>query len=827
MKYMKMNKYTRRQFACLLVFVWLTLPALSAESDVRKVTLLEEGWKFVNKEVKNATSVNLDDSDWETVTVPHDWAITKTFDMNLDMQRVQVVEDGETEAQLRTGRTGALGIFGVGWYCKELTISEADRGKKIFVEFDGAMSHAQVYLNGEWVGEWPYGYTSFSFELTDKIRLGARNVLSVRLENRVEISRWYTGAGLFRNVRLVTLAPVHVAHWGTFVTTPLVSSQKAEVEVKTTVCGMSNLKGNVKLVTEILDQSGKKVAETTSVHPMNDSLSYHQKLRVKSPHLWDVSSPYLYSAVSRVYVDGRMTDRYVTTFGIRSLRFTADKGFFLNGSYLKMKGVCLHHDLGPIGAAVNVRAIKRQLSMLKEMGCNAIRTAHNPPSPEFLQLTDSMGFVVQVEAFDEWKSGKNLNGYQLHFDRWAEKDLRAMVRRDRNHPSVIMWSIGNEVREQKMPEGREIARFLSDICHQEDHTRPTTAGFNYHKDAIANGLAEEVDLVGLNYKPHEYANLRKKYPHYKLYGSETVAAFSSRGVYKFPVKENGFPWYTDYQISSYDLEHARWSSTPDKELAKQADCDFVMGEFVWTGFDYLGEPTPYNEGTPARSSYYGIIDLAGLKKDRFYLYQSVWSENKVLHLLPHWDWDDRLGQTVPVYCYTNYPKVELFINGVSQGIREKNPHSTLDRYRLRWNEVVYSPGEIKAVALDVNNHPVEEKIIRTSGAPYQVRLTPESTLLKADGKDLVYVTLEVLDKEGNLCPRDNSFLFASVSGAGKLKAMCNGDPTDQTSFASNYMRTFSGKLVIVIQSSKEEGDIELKVMGGKLKGTSLAIRSQK
>lgn len=815
-----------KQLVSLLVSTLFALHAFGIATNARKVTPLEEGWRFMNKDIKNGASVHLDDSDWEEVTIPHDWAITKAFDMNLDMQHVQVIEDGETEAQLRTGRTGALGIFGVGWYRKNLLIPENDRGKKIVVEFDGAMSLAQVYLNGEFVGEWPYGYTSFCFDLTDKVKFGATNVLSVRLENKVEFSRWYTGAGLYRNVRLIALNPVHVAHWGTFVTTPVVSSQKAVVNVQTTVCGIANRKGKVKLITELLDQSGKIVGKATSIHPMNDSISYSQKLQLKSPHLWDVSSPYLYTAVSTVYVDGKLSDRYATTLGIRSIQFTPDKGFFLNGNYFKMKGVCLHHDLGPIGAAVNRRAIRRQLSMLKEMGCNAIRTAHNPPSPEFLQLTDSMGFVVQVEAFDEWKAGKNANGYHLYFDRWAEKDLRAMVRRDRNHPSVIMWSIGNEVREQKMPEGKGIARFLTDICHQEDPTRPTTAGFNYHKDAIANGLAEEVDIVGLNYKPHDYANLHTKYPQYKFYGSETVAAFSSRGVYNFPVKENGFPWHTDYQTSSYDLEHARWSCTPDKELAQQADCDFIMGEFVWTGFDYLGEPTPYNEGTPARSSYYGIIDLTGLKKDRYYLYQSAWSESKVLHLLPHWDWHDRLGQTVPVYCYTNYPKAELFVNGISQGIREKNPSSPLDRYRLRWNEVVYEPGEIKVVALDANNRPMEERVIRTSGAPYQIKAKPEDMLLKADGKDLLYVTLEVQDQEGTLCPRDNSLLFVSVSGAGTLKALCNGDPTDQTSFASNYMRTFSGKLVVVIQSTKEAGDIELKVSGGKLKAASLVMGSR-
>lgn len=812
---------------CLLIISFFMIHSQATESGSRKILTLEDGWKFINEDVRDGAAIDLDDSKWEHVSVPHDWAIAKPFDMNIDIQKIQVIEDGELEPQLRTGRTGALDAFGVGWYRNNLMMPECDKGKRFFVEFDGAMSLAKIYLNGEFVGEWAYGYTSFSFELTDKIKFGAKNIFAVRLENLPQSSRWYTGAGLYRNVRLVTVNPVHIIYCGTFVTTPVVSDRSAVVNIRTNICGSSKLKGKVKLVTDILDKSGRRVATASSTSVLTDSLSYNQKIQIKAPHLWDISSPYLYTAKSKVYVDNKMTDCYVTPFGIRSIVFDKDKGFFLNGHSFKFKGVCLHHDLGPIGTAVNVRAIERQLSLLKEMGCNAIRTSHNPPSPEFLHFTDSMGFVVQVEAFDEWKEGKNANGYQLYFDKWAEKDIRAMIRRDRNHPSVIMWSIGNEVREQKMSEGKEIAKYLSSICRQEDLTRPTTAGFNYHNDAIKNGLADEIDIVGLNYKPHDYERLHKMYPHYKLYGSETVATFSSRGAYKFPVQETGYPWHSDYQISSYDLEHARWSYTPDKEFVKQEKCDFVMGEFVWTGFDYLGEPTPYNEGTPARSSYYGIIDLAGLRKDRFYLYQSFWSNKKVLHLLPHWDWPDRIGQVVPVYCYTNYPKVELFVNGVSQGVREKKNDVSYDRYRLRWNEVIYSPGEIKAVALDENNNVVAENIIKTSDIPYQIVMKPDRKTVKADGKDLIFVTVEIQDKDGNLCHRDNSLLFFTVSGAGRLKAVCNGNPTDQTSFASNYMNTFNGKMVVVMQSLKEEGTIELNTIGGKLKGQRITIQTQK
>lgn len=782
----------------------------------RTVQLLDTGWRFFNNDISVSALPELNDAEWQKVTVPHDWAVVQPFDMNIDKQKVQVVEDGEKTVQLRTGRTGALPCFGIGWYRKVLPVTLADEGKRIFIEFDGAMSRSKIYLNGLYIGEWPYGYTSFSFELTKFIQLGKENVLSVRLENKPESSRWYPGAGIYRNVRLVKTAPTHIAQWGTFITTPVITEKMGEVNIKTTINADASNQSVIQLVTELFDAAGNKVGVISSDNKKDGQLFFNQNIKVKRPQLWSVHTPVLYTAISKLFAGKVQTDEYKTVFGFRTIRFDKDKGFFLNGRSLKFKGVCLHHDLGPIGAAVNFRATERQLVMMKAMGCNAIRTSHNPPSPELLAICDSLGLLVQVEAFDEWKNGKNANGYGEFFDAWAEKDISAMIRRDRNHPSVVMWSIGNEIREQGMPSGREIARYLTQLCHKLDSTRPVSAGFNNHNGAIKNGLADEVDLVGFNYKPEDYVAKHKLYPNFTIYGSETASTVSTRGEYKFPVVETKKPWHSDYQVSSYDMECPPWATTPDTEFERQDDLDFISGEFVWTGFDYLGEPTPYNEGTPARSSYFGIVDLAGIPKDRYYLYQSKWDDKPVLHLLPHWTWPDRLGQNVPVYCYTNYPKAELFVNGKSMGVKQKERSSKYNRYRLMWKDVVYEPGEIKVVAYDSNDKPVANQVIRTAGAPHAIRLTADRDTVKADGKDLVFVTVEIIDKQGNLCPRANNFLFFKVEGEGRLRALCNGNAIDQTAFVSTYMHVFNGKLVATIEPGTTAGEITLQVSGGLL-----------
>lgn len=803
----------------IIIIVFLVGITFQAKAQKREIQLLDIGWLFINHDIPLSNLNQIDNSSWQTVSVPHDWAITGPFDMTIDMQAVQVLEDGDKKAKLRTGRTGALPCFGIGWYRKVLPVSKTDEGKRIFVEFDGAMSRSKVYLNGVYIGEWPYGYSSFSFELTKHIQYGKENILSVRLENKEESSRWYPGAGIYRNVRLVKTTPVRIAHWGTHITSPVVTDKKAEVNIKTEIDGNEALS----LVTEIYDSKGKKVGTASSNKTADGNAILEQTIKVNKPNLWSVESPNLYTAVSKIFIGKIQKDEYKTVFGFRTIRFDKDKGFFLNGKSVKFKGVCLHHDLGPIGTAVNYRATERQLVMMKEMGANAIRTSHNPPSLELLKICDSIGLMVQVEAFDEWKKGKNANGYGEFFDEWAEKDLTAMIKRDRNHPSVVMWSIGNEIREQGMPEGREIARFLTKICHNLDPTRPVSAGFNNHNAAIKNGLAAEVDLVGFNYKPYDYLKKHNEYPNFTIYGSETASTVSSRGVYKFPVIETKKAWYSDYQLSSYDLETCSWATTPDFEFQYQDDSEFISGEFVWTGFDYLGEPSPYNEGTPAKSSYFGIVDLAGLPKDRYYLYQSKWSDKPVFHVLPHWTWPERLNQKVPVFCYTNYPKAELFINGKSMGVKQKDKSNTYTRYRLMWDNVIYEPGEIKVIAYDNDNKVVAEQLIRTASDSYSIRLTADRNKIKSDGKDLSFVTVEILDKNGNLCPRADNLLFFDVSGAGKLKAVCNGDPTDQTAFVSKYMRTFNGKMIAILESDTKSGEIILKVSGGLLKPEELKI----
>lgn len=764
-----------------------------------------------------AFTTSYDDSSWQQVRVPHDWAIDRPFDMRIDMQSVQVLEDGDKAPAIRTGRTGALPAFGVGCYRTVIPHDPLLKGKRIRVEFDGAMSLAQICLNGRLVGEHPYGYTSFAVDLTQYWNFDGENLLAVRLENRPESSRWYPGAGLYRHVRLAVSDPVSVAHWGVFVTTPVVSAAKGVAHITTEVENHSQAR-NLRLESQIIDPEGRVVGQTSSqLAATGRPVKFDQKITVRKPRLWSTDTPLLYTLRTRVYADNRLTDTHTTPFGFRELKFDSHRGLSLNGRPVKLQGVCLHHDLGPLGAAVNYRATQRQIEMMQEMGCNSIRTSHNPPSPELLELCDKMGMLVIVEAFDEWKTGKNANGYHLYFDEWAERDIRAMVRRDRNHPSVIMWSLGNEVREQRRKDGAEIIGRLAAWCKAEDPTRPTTAGFNNHTSAIDMGLADKIDVVGFNYKPWDYADKHSAYPDMVIYGSETASTVSSRGEYKFPVREFRNVYYDDYQVSSYDMEYPNWASTPDTEFEQQDDCRFVLGEYVWTGFDYLGEPTPYNAGTPARSSYFGIVDLGGIPKDRYYLYQSKWSKRPVLHLLPHWNWEGHEGDTIPVYCYTNYPRAELFVNGKSMGVKEKRTDGTkYERYRMMWDNVVYAPGQIKVVGYDRAGNACAEKCINTASRSYKVRTTADRREIRADGTDLSYITVEVVDREGNLCPTADHLLFFDVEGAGRLKAVCNGDATDQTPFSSSYMKTFNGKLMLIVEAGDTPGEIRVNIYGGHL-----------
>ena len=798
---------------CMLFFA-AAIPAAFAHRPT-DVSLGGE-WLFHRGEVAGGEAVSADTSGWERVKVPHDWAIGQAFDMNYDKQYVQVVQDGEKKARERTGRTGALPTVGVGWYRKTLELPESEAGKRVYVQFDGAMSRAKVWLNGEYVGEWPYGYASFELDLTKHFKFGQPNKLAVRLENPPSASRWYSGAGIFRDVRLVAKPQTHVENWGTYVTTPKISEKSATCRIETSVADFSDSGKKVSVRTSIISPSGKTVAQKTSGAEISGGRGKAvQEIEIKSPDLWAPESPALYTARTEVLSGGEPVDEYFTKFGVRSISYDRDGGFKLNGKRVQFKGVCMHHDLGPIGAAFNVSAARRQLEILKDMGVNAIRTSHNPPAPALLDLCDEMGILAQVEAFDEWKMVKCENGYNKLFDKWAKKDLEAMIRRDRNHPCVVMWSIGNEVPEQTVPEGRKTAKFLADIVRAEDSTRPVTAGCDRNKHAVEHGFVDELDLVGFNYKPFYYKECYDKKPRAIIYGSETASTVSSRGVYHFPTKESKNPWSHDYQVTSYDLSCAPWSQVPEDEWKGQDENPFVLGEFVWTGFDYLGEPFPYDGGDYiAKSSYFGAVDLCGFPKDRFYLYRARWRpEVETLHVLPHWTWPDRVGQKTPVYCYTNYPKAELFINGKSMGVREKGGSGKFGKSRLIWEDAVYEPGEIKVVAYSADGKKAAEKTVKTAGEP--ARLEIKADKKKFGGEELCFVEVSVVDKDGNLCPRADNIIYFSTGGNVKLRALCNGDPTDLTPFGSNYMRAFSGKLLAVLEADGDARGSVTAASGGK------------
>lgn len=782
---------------------------------------LEKGWKFTKGDVADAWTVGFDDSGWESVTVPHDWAIYGPFDRDNDLQNVAVTQNFETEASVKTGRTGGLPYVGVGWY---RTVFDVEPDRQVTLVFDGAMSEARVYVNGKEACFWPYGYNSFHCDVTGLLNGdGKGNVLAVRLENRPQSSRWYPGAGLYRNVHVVTTGKVHVPVWGTQVTTPHVAEDYASVCLKTTVDGAGSTELTV--VTDIVSPDGQVVASKKNRGYINHGQPFVQNFLVEKPGLWSPESPLLYRAVSKIYSGDTLLDTYTTRFGIRSIEFVADKGFFLNGRHRKFQGVCNHHDLGPLGAAVNVAALRHQLVLLKDMGCDAIRTTHNMPAPELVALCDEMGFMVMVEPFDEWDIAKCENGYHRYFGEWAEKDMVNMLHQYRNNPSVVMWSIGNEVPTQCSPEGYKVAKFLQDICHREDPTRPVTCGMDQVSCVLDNGFASMIDIPGFNYRTHRYQEAYDRLPQNLVLGSETSSTVSSRGVYKFPAVRRADAMYDDHQSSSYDLEYCSWSNIPDLDFALSDDYDWTLGQFVWTGFDYLGEPSPYDtDAWPNHSSMFGIIDLASIPKDRYYLYRSQWNRDAgTLHILPHWNWEGYEGKEIPVFVYTSYPSAELFVNGKSYGMQSKNDSTVENRYRLMWHNVVYEPGEVKVVAYGVDGNAVAEKVVRTAGEPHHIELVTDRTSLQADGKDLAYVTLRIVDKDGNLCPSDGRLVSFKVKGAGKYRASANGDPTCLDLFHLPEMHAFNGMLTIIVQSGEEAGMIELQATAKGIKAGKIHI----
>jgi beta-galactosidase len=785
-----------------------------------------------------------DDRSWQEVNLPHDWAIAGPF------------------THSGGGGMGRLPTAGVGWYRRKLDIPAADSSKCIFLDVDGAMSYAVVWLNGHLVGGWPYGYASWRVDLTPYVNFGGANELAIRLDNPPNSSRWYPGAGIYRNIWLVETSTMHVGHWGTFVTTPEVSPAAATVNLKVAVDNNSKQTANVSVATEILEcgdtsplfstrhvasnqgadvsAHSKLVASIAPVHlqiaPGGNAVAEGSTI-VTHPKLWGpppLQKPNRYVAVTTVLQDNKVVDVYETPFGIRTIRFDPNGGFFINGEHVLLNGVCDHHDLGPLGAALNYRALQRRLEMLQDMGCNAIRTSHNPPAPELLELADKMGFLVMDEMFDCWQRRKTPNDYHLLFDDWHEQDMRAQMHRDRNSPSVIMWSIGNEVGEQFTgTNGAALAKQLCDIVHEEDPTRPDTSAMNWSRPT--DPFPAVLDVIGLNYQgagirgaPGKYPAFHEQFPDKMIVGSETASALSSRGVYVFPVTTNNSAAVgpnsgedrAHHQVSAYELYAAAFGSSADKVFASQEKNPYVAGEFVWTGWDYLGEPTPFDS---SRSSYSGIIDLAGFKKDRFYLYQAHWRPDfPMAHIVPqNWTWPERVGKVTPVHVFTSGDEAELFLNGKSLGRKKKGEYE----YRLRWDNVVYQPGTIKVIAYK-NGKVWATDEVKTAGAPAELNVKPDRSTIRADGKDLSFVTVTVTDKHGVMAPRADNRIHFEITGPGEIVATDNGDPTDFEPFPSHDRNAFNGLcLVIVRGESGRSGKIKLTATSDGLRTGKTSIKT--
>ena len=790
-----------------LLFTMLLAGAATCNAQQRSETVLADDWLFTRDRLT-----------WQMVSVPHDWAINGPFDKKWDLQTVAIEQDGETEATEKSGRSGALPWIGEGHYKTYIDIPEGYG--HVELRFDGAMSEPVVKVNGKEAGRWAYGYNAFRVDATPFVKPG-RNILEVDLNNVEESSRWYPGGGIYRPVKLIITPKTRLDDWGGWFRTDKISGKKATVGISAQVTGYDNADGLAVTFT-LKDKSGNTVYEATQ--PVNTSDGRATVTgEVNNPQLWSPESPYLYTLTTAVSAGGRQVDAVTKRVGIRTVDVSAKHGFRLNGQSRKIKGVCLHHDLGPLGAAENKAAFIRQIRIMKEMGCDAIRTAHNMPSTMQMDVCDSMGVMVMAESFDMWIYPKCKNGYARFFKEWSDRDITNLVLNHRNHPSIIMWSIGNEIPEQWSEEGREIARHLQDLCHKLDPTRPVTQGVDKPDDALKSGFLQVMDVPGLNYRLHKYDSSFKQLPQGFLLGSETASTVSSRGVYKFPVIASNDTTYADGQCNGYDTESCPWSNLPDDDWAMQEDRKWTIGEFVWTGFDYLGEPSPYNEYWPSRSSYFGICDLAGLPKDRYWLYRSHWRKDApTLHLVPHWTWPGREGEVTPVYCYTSYPEAELFVNGESQGRKKHDKKSRLDRFRLRWNDVVYQPGEVTVVAYDAKGRAADTLKVKTACAPARLELKADRQTISSQGHDLSFVTVTMVDKDGTPCLTADNELSFNVEGAGTFRAVCNGDATSLVTFNSRRMPLFNGQLVVIVEG-KQPGTATLTVSADGLPDAVLPI----
>ncbi len=795
---------------CLLLFA---TSLCFANSRPGKRVSFNQNWRFQLGDISNGQDVGLNDSHWRKLNVPHDWSV-----------------EGEFSEKHPAGTGGGALPGGLGWYRKSFTIPATAQGKQVFIEFDGVYRNSEVWINGHYLGKRPYGYSSFEYELTQYLRPGT-NVIAVRVDNSQQPnSRWYSGSGIYRNVWLTTVDRVHVEHWGTYVTTPDVTTKAATVLIKTRVSNSAESTAAVNLTTIIKDARGREVARGVEkgVAKKDSHAEVSQTLKVSTPILWSDQRPYLYQVVSELDQNGRIVDRYETPLGIRTFHFDLNKGFILNGKPLKIRGVCNHHDLGSLGAAINTRALERQLEMLKAMGVNGLRTSHNPPAPELLDLTDKMGFIVMDEAFDVWKKEKTKFDYHLDWDEWHKRDLEDMVLRDRNHPSIFLWSIGNEVVEQwgGNPEAGIISKELTGIVRNLDRSRPITAACNFVNEQNTLITAGDLDIIGTNYDHNKIPNFQKMFPGRLIIGTETTSALATRGSYDMPsdqIRRWPRKWdevfkdgNADYSCSSYDNCSAPWGSTHEETWKIVKKHDFFSGMFIWTGWDYIGEPTPYP--WPAVTSYFGIIDLAGFPKDAYYMYQSEWTDKPVLHLFPHWNW--KQGDKVDVVTYFNADEVELFLNGRSKGTKRKQG----DDLHVFWR-LTYEPGVLKAVSRK-NGRVVLTREVRTAEEPARIVLIPDRQTIKADGEDLAFVTVKVVDRNGTLVPAADNLLKFELSGEASIAGVDNGNQISHESFKGNQRRAFHGMALAIIQSKQKQGRILLKASSPNLVSGSLVINTR-
>ncbi|MGD0573518.1 MAG: beta-galactosidase GalB [Sedimentisphaerales bacterium] len=794
-------------------------PQTGENTAARQVLNFNGDWKFAKGGQKGAQAVDFNDSSWEAVRLPHDWAIAGPFNPKED------------------GYAGKLPWWGEGWYRKSFKLDKADAGKRVYFDFDGVMAFPKVYVNGQLAGEWDYGYMSFRVDATPFVKFGAGNTIAVYADTRNHGTRWYPGAGIYRKVTMTINEPVHVAHWGTYITTSEVTDASAKISVRSTIENNGKNKSKVSIEVNLIDPDGKMAAvlETRGVIiPAGATQDYNSpSVVIAKPQRWDITSPKLYTAKTIIRQGDKVVDTDTTTFGIREFKFTVDDGFHLNGKRVQLHGVCLHHDQGALGGAFNTRAMERQLEIMRDMGVNAIRTSHNPPAPELLELCDRMGFVVWDECFDKWDKTADRDPCKMPLQQYGEKQIRNFVMRDRNHPSVVVWSIGNEIDPQpanKEGVSSERIKFMSDFFRKYDSTRPI--GMACHMPVVAQKkMLDALDVAGWNYQ-RKYAQYRQNYPNNPIIYSESASALSTRGFYELPLRESKTQYSKEFQVDSYDRNAASWSDIPDREFALMGKDKFVAGEFVWTGFDYLGEPTPYSR--QARSSYFGIVDLAGIPKDRFYLYRSHWRPDvTTVHILPHWNWPDRIGQNVPVYVYTNGDTVELFLNGKSLGKQTKakevtgsSYYAAIDKYRLCFNDVNYEPGELKAVTYK-DGAEIGQEIMRTAGEPAKIRLTPDRKELSATGDDLCYILVEALDANDTLCPLADNLIKFKVDGPAEIAGVANGNPLSYEPFQADYRKLFFGKAMLILRTKQgQPGDIRLIADSDGLTPAGIVVQSR-